>query len=370
LKALELEQGNAIAHNTLGIIAVKSGQLDEATANFNKAIDANPKNKAPYLNRGRVRLKKGDLNGALLDFDKAIEIDPRDPTAYFGRGLAKSVLKDFEGAITQYEKALEIKPDFQQARVNIDKARLFLKSEQSRSPLQARGSEFAASNQLQLALSKPVSTPSVFGAPADLLLSTATLAYSAGEYDRAIDLIDSALQKLTSDRAAAALLKRGHAYLMKGDWDKALHDYDEVLILDPNQANAYIGRAIAYNREKESAKAASELDALSAREFKKPEAALNVLAWFRATFPDATLRDGEQAVGAATKACDLSQWKRWNYVDTLAAAYAERSDFDQAVKYAEQALAMTQPSDPVRDRIQKRIALYKEHKAYREEPFK
>ena len=109
-------------------------------------------------------------------------------------------------------------------------------------------------------------------------------------------MIDSALEKLTARQAAPAILKRGHAYLMKGDWDKALQDYDEVVNLDPNQAYAYIGRAVVYSRKGESAKAFSELDALPGRQFKKPESAMNSLAWFRATCPDATLRDSEKAI--------------------------------------------------------------------------
>ena len=92
------------------------------------------------------------------------------------------------------------------------------------------------------------------------------------------------------------------------------------------------------------------------------------LAWFRATCPDASLRDSAKAIEAATKACDFSEWKRWSYFDTLAAAYADKSDFDRALKYAEQALTMMDASDPIRERMVKRVTLYKEHKPYREEP--
>jgi tetratricopeptide (TPR) repeat protein len=245
---------------------------------------------------------------------------------------------------------------------------MLLAVEQRKSSFDTRSLEFGT--KLELAFAKPTPTPRHSGAPADLLLSTASLAYKAGEYDQAIEFINSALEKLTARQSATAILRRGHAYLMKGDWDKALRDYDEVVSLDPNQANAYIGRALTYTRKGESAKAFSELDALPGRQFKKPESALNSLAWFRATCPDATLRDGEKAIEAAMRACDLSEWKRWSYIDTLAAAYAEKSDFDQAAKYAEQALAMMQASDPSREKLQKRIALYKEHKPYREEPFR
>ncbi|MBI2480176.1 MAG: hypothetical protein HYV60_16555, partial [Planctomycetia bacterium] len=47
---------------------------------------------------------------------------------------------------------------------------------------------------------------------------------------------------------------------------------------------------------------------------------LNNKAWLLATCPDDTVRDGPQAVELATKACDLTDWKNFAYVDTAAAA--------------------------------------------------
>jgi Flp pilus assembly protein TadD len=75
----------------------------------------------------------------------------------------------------------------------------------------------------------------------------------------------------------------------------------------------------------------------------------------------------ESAVTEATKACELDRWKRWSYIDTLAAAYAEAGDFDHAVKYEKQALQMmpAQPSNT--ERGNQRKQLYEHHKPYREE---
>jgi tetratricopeptide (TPR) repeat protein len=55
----------------------------------------------------------------------------------------------------------------------------------------------------------------------------------------------------------------------------------------------------------------------------------NNLAWFLATSPDATMRDGKRAIGLASQA--VSVWANPNWVDTLAAAYAEAGDWNNAV---------------------------------------
>jgi tetratricopeptide (TPR) repeat protein len=49
---------------------------------------------------------------------------------------------------------------------------------------------------------------------------------------------------------AQAYASRGVIYIrFKGDWDRAIADYDEALRLDPKNAGAYAGRAAAYLRK-------------------------------------------------------------------------------------------------------------------------
>jgi hypothetical protein len=203
---------------------------------------------------------------------------------------------------------------------------------------------------------------------ANQLLSDATLAYSAGDYDRAIDLVDSALAVIKPDEAAPALLFRGRAYLKKGELDKAESDFNEVTDLDSKQYLAYIGRAIIYNRKKDHTKALRQLDSISSLKLDKAGRALNGVAWLRATFPEPELRDGNKATQEALQACEASHWEDFGYVDTLAAAYAETGNFEQAVKFEEQAVGMLSPENSLRDKMERRLALYQDHKPYREDP--
>ncbi|HSH40137.1 MAG TPA: hypothetical protein VK993_15295, partial [Chthoniobacterales bacterium] len=77
---------------------------------------------------------------------------------------------------------------------------------------------------------------------------------------------------------------------------------------------------------------------------------------------------GSQAVEEATEACRRNDWQHWNLLDTLAAAYAEIGDFQQAVKHQEQALAATNVSAESRKELEHRLALYQAGMPYRELP--
>jgi tetratricopeptide (TPR) repeat protein len=55
------------------------------------------------------------------------------------------------------------------------------------------------------------------------------------------------------------------------------------------------------------------------------------IAWLQATCPEDSFRNGKAAVEAARRACDLTQWKDYDLINTLAAAYAEAGDFDRAI---------------------------------------
>ncbi len=94
---------------------------------------------------------------------------------------------------------------------------------------------------------------------------------------------------------------------------------------------------------------------------------LNQQAWMLATSTKDHLRNGDQAVRAALEACELTDYKVPNIIDTLASAYAEQGDFERAVQYAEQACAMIGNLDRESGAMRSRLELFKQRKAYREE---
>src|SRR5439155_26586183 len=64
---------------------------------------------APYYNkRGLAKEAKGDHDGAIADYNRAIELNPKHASAYNNRGIAKQAKGDLDGAIADYNRAIEL----------------------------------------------------------------------------------------------------------------------------------------------------------------------------------------------------------------------------------------------------------------------
>ena len=170
----------------------------------------------------------------------------------------------------------------------------------------------------------------------------------------------SAERKTNPD--AIKLNKSGLASLNKGEYDTAIQDFTEVIRLEPKVAMAYSNRGNAWDAKGDFSKAIRDYrEAISL----DPELAdvYNNLSFLLAASPDAGDRNGMRAVEAGLKACELSDWKNSTYIATLAIAYAESGNFEQAVKYEKQMLEML---DETVDKTPylKRLELFQQGKPY------
>lgn len=162
----------------------------------------------------------------------------------------------------------------------------------------------------------------------------------AGNHAGAVSAFEAALRKLAEmaegigdqqmlNKAAKIYLDIAVARNWHGDYQQALIAYQSAVELDPSATNAKTG-----------------------------------LARFLATCPLDTWRDGALAVKLATDACETTQWKDFNTIDTLAAALAECGDFESAVQREQQAIELA-PRE-WQSILKRRLDLYEKDEPYRE----
>jgi tetratricopeptide (TPR) repeat protein len=115
---------------------------------------------------------------------------------------------------------------------------------------------------------------------------------------------------------------------VKKQYAKALADFNEVVRLDPKGSYGHMA-----------------------------------LAWFLATCPEAKYRDAKRAVESAQIACKVS--KGPEEFATLAAAFAETGDFEQAVEWQTKAIDLATGEE--KSEFAKRLDLYKNRRPYRQQ---
>src|SRR5256885_5746762 len=160
------------------------------------------------------------------------------------------------------------------------------------------------------------------------------------------------------------LYLRAQIFKKEGKYELAIQDCNEALRQYRGLAEASLLRASINVRLEKYAEALKEVNYLISLHPRPVTLAraLSDRAWFYATCPDSSFRDGKQAVKDAKAACSMMQWKDEDMIDTLAAAYAETGDFDSAVRYAAQALAVTGISPEDARVFREQLAWFQHHK--------
>jgi tetratricopeptide (TPR) repeat protein len=239
-----------------------------------------------------------------------VHIPPAEAAAANDRGEQLRKKKDYDGAIKEFTEAIRIDPGFSW-------------------PYNNRGLAYAANGNFDDALK---------------------------DYAEALRLDPNYTYPYNN---------RALVWAAKGEFDNAVKDYSEAIRLNPKYTFPYFNRGIIRERKGEYQQAIEDY-AEAIQLDSKFAPALNSLAWLRATCPDDRFRAGREAIQFATTACEVTGWKSFAELDTLAAAYAEAGDFTMAVIW--QLTAVEHAAESEKQKANERLDLYRANKPYRHPP--
>jgi tetratricopeptide (TPR) repeat protein len=140
---------------------------------------------------------------------------------------------------------------------------------------------------------------------------------------------------------ATSLKNRGYASLVEAKVESAIGDFEKAVEI--------YARLVGQQGQKDLAP-----------QFAK---SLNPIAWIYATTPNTSFRNGSLAKEYALKACQLSEWKSFVPVETLAAACAETGNFADAITWQQKALELAPGQQKIE--VRSRLELYKSGSPYR-----
>lgn len=283
-------------------------RFDDAMAVADQIEEAAPRNAAAWFQRGRITGVRGDFEKALEYLNKAAEMEPRNVAVLMIRAAVLQELRKSEEAMKDVNRALELRPD-------------------NPALLRLRAAILAGSGQLSQAVRDLEQVRQQGSAEPSIDLQLGLLYSIQKRHGKALEQFDKVLA--VEPRNVAALRGRADTLLSLGRHGEAIADYEKALEVDPNDSGV-----------------------------------LNNLAWVLATSPDENIRDGKRALELAQKACELTEYKAAHILSTLAAAYAETGDFENARKWSQKAVELGSESE--KEALQKELESYQRNEPVRE----
>jgi Flp pilus assembly protein TadD len=244
LKALKIKPNYPEAHNNLGSALGQQGKLNEAETEFREAIRLSPDFAEPHSNLGSVLLQQGNVAEAEKEYREAVRLNPGLAKAHDllrSRLLQQGKLSEAE---REYQEALRLNPDDAEAHRNLTLAlrpqgKLNEVGKESREALRLKPGDAEAHNNL-----------------GNALLQQGKLAEAEKEYREAL--------RMKPDYADAHI-NLGIALCRQGKLKEGEQEYREAIRLAPDYAVAYYNLAVGLIHQGRKAEAIEALKAFLAR---------------------------------------------------------------------------------------------------------
>lgn len=339
--ATRIDPNNAKALSLRGMTRFHLGETKEALSDLDAAVKLAPEFSRAHAYRGLVLGGLGRLAEAVEELDLAIEIEPHIE-AYIGRAQIRELNNDQDGALEDISSAIKLNPEEPTARLvrcnmyitirKFDKA-----EEDARSVLRENPNNFIANENM------------------------AHLHAAKRELDQALVYVEKAIQ--VAPHRARAFQIRAQVWEALDKPAKAVDDWNSAIEREPHVAVNYVRRGALLMRipERPIIDSVNDFERAIALNPNSHEA-WNRKAWLHANSKNAEVRDDAKAIEAATRACELTNWKNSDYVGILAIAYANGGKFEKAIEAQETTLALAPDSRKPRER--ELLALFRNGEKY------
>ena len=108
-----------------GIVKLRRGNIDQAIADFDSAIDRDPDQPEAYLNKGAALMRLQSAGEARQLFSMALERNTTRPElAHYGRAIANETLGNVRDAYQDYRRASELSPQWQEPLTELARFRV------------------------------------------------------------------------------------------------------------------------------------------------------------------------------------------------------------------------------------------------------
>jgi arylsulfatase A-like enzyme/tetratricopeptide (TPR) repeat protein len=325
-RALEIRPNYADAHFNLAVILTNTGRETQALGHFRSAAEALPDFTEAFFQWARLLATQRRYSEAAQKFQKVLDLDSERVDARYMLAKVFSRQNEFDQAIVHYRRALD---DIAQP---------------------------GAYQSLKAVLHQDLGA----------------VLFKKGQVPEAVDQLERAL-RIKSDLAVAHYWLAQALASQKRN-DQAIVHFQQALRLQsvfPEAAKPLGRLALDESRRLADARQFPQaIDLLTDVRKLIPRNldVTNALARYFATCPDSRLRQGQVAVRLAKQTVAASGGLNPDFLDTLAAAYAEVGDFDKAVETATQAhyAAGAGGRRDLEMEIAVRVDLYRTNRPYRE----
>lgn len=377
---VEATEGNFLALTALGNMLSADKEYSKAAEYLAAATQAAPTYSPGWLGLAIAQEGLGQNEEAEKNYRQALELDPLNAESYNGYGGSLFEHGKFTEAEANLRKSIGLNPDLVQARLNLVLA------------LRAQGKFDEAIKECERVLQLDPTSDKACSCLADLLMLLGKADEAISYYRRALQfdpksadariglglaLADKhefaeaeALFKVVIDskKQAKAFDGLGYVLILQNKTEEGKSKFKEAAKLDPKYALAHLHLAMCLIKQSEVQEAIAEYHKTLALDGTMP-LALNNLAWILASNPEAQVRNGNEAVDLAERACKLTNYQQPFFMGTLAAAYAEAGRFPDAIRTAEAACVAAKKFNLqfVVDRNEQLLQFYRTNRAYHEQ---